>query len=126
MNQDRPTLGDLLRTSCEFVESIASHLPTEFKYDAQVAVYLLNICEREAMSGAKRAWEDNALLASFLHAEGSTDELTQALCGRIRNGECDAIWDETMQMVLALVVSKVGIVRPDRLHPIHAGLIGEI
>lgn len=120
MNQDRPTLDELIRTAREFVDSASARLPEELKYEAQVASYLLAIAEREVLYGAEHAWQDNQRLAAFFGTAGSTEEMIASLCARIREGRCDEQWDQTMQLVLGLVVSKVAIVRPDRLHPMHA------
>jgi hypothetical protein len=121
MSQDRPNISDLLATVREFLESLAPRLPADARFQGRIASYFLEICERELALGsrAKEDWCD--ALAHFLNADATTEieALASELSRRIRAGECDLRWEETAQLVLRHLVSKVSIVRPDHLAAIH-------
>lgn len=96
-----PDMADLLRTVREFVAASTAKLPEEDRYQAQVAAYLLSICERELASAA------------------ACVEDAGVLCRAIRAGERDADWDALISDLLQETAAAVAITKPDHLAPIH-------
>lgn len=94
--KELPDLPDLLATVREFLARLGPTLDKGAKFEAQVAVYLLDIARREL-------------------AAPNTEVDTAQLCADIRSGRCDARWDETLDAELAAAVARVRIVRPDHL-----------
>jgi len=118
--QDRPPVDDLLRTVRQFVESIAPLLSGEAAFHARVAVYLLQICERELAQTGGASFEA-ARLAAVLGRERPLAEQCRVLCAGIRAGDFDDRWDEAFDLALRQVVDKVRIVRPEWLAVPAAG-----
>jgi len=118
--QDRPPVDDLLRTVRQFVESIAPWLSGEAAFHARVAVYLLQICERELAQTGGASFEA-ARLAAVLGRERPLAEQCRVLCAGIRAGDFDDRWDEAFDLALRQVVDKVRIVRPEWLAVPAAG-----
>jgi len=112
--QDRPPIDDLLRTVRQFVESIGPRLSGEAAFHARVAVYLLQICERELAQTGGATFEA-ARLAAVLGRERPLAEQCRVLCAGIRAGDFDDRWDEAFDLALRQVVDKVRIVRPEWL-----------
>jgi hypothetical protein len=98
-----PDMADLLRTVREFVVASTGKLPAEDRYQAQVAAYLLSICERELASSGKRI------------------EGTDALCRAIRSGQQDGTWESLIAALLDETAAAVSVTRPDHLAPMHKG-----
>ncbi len=119
MAQYRPTLDDLLRTIQAFVDSLIPNLDGEPRYHAQVSSYLLGIGERELRLSEQYDAQELEELHAFLGEDGALPELTEKLCAGIRAGAYDNRWDEVMDLVLAQVIRKLRIVRPDHLDPMH-------
>ena len=119
MSQDRPSINDLLLTVKQFLDDTGPKMEGEAKYHAQVSSYLLGICERELRLGAAFDKEERTRLATFLGKDGSLADLTTELCTRIRAGDYDTRWDETLDLVLKDTIDKVRIVRPGVLAPEH-------
>lgn len=117
MNQDSPSLDDLLASVSELLEELQAHLPEEARYKAQVGAFLLAVCRRELAEGPALAQAERARLAAFLGAEAPLPELRRRLCAAIRAGACDDRWDETVALALDHAAEKTAIVRPDRLDP---------
>ena len=101
LRPQNPPMSDLLRTVREFVVASTGKLPVEDRYQAQVAAYILSICERE-------------LASDDVPAEG-----TEALCQAIRAGGRDGDWDALLAQLLGETVAAVAITKPDHLAPIH-------
>jgi len=114
MIQDRPAVDDLLRTVRQFLESLGPRLSGEAVFHARVAVYLLQICERELAATGGVSFEA-ARLAAVLGREGPLGEQCRVLCAGIRAGDFDDRWEEAFDLALRQVVDKVRIVRPEWL-----------
>ena len=120
MSQDRPSLAEILRTVAEFLDGLRPKLEGESQYSALVSAHILRIAEREvAFSMALDADEQNEL-AALLGRSGSLLELNQILCESIRAGRFDDDWTRAFDVVLAQVVRKLRIVRPEHLAAVHA------
>lgn len=91
-----PGVPDLLATVRDFLARIGPTLDKGAKFEAQVAVYLLDIAGRELAA-----------------APADTD--AAALCADIRSGARDARWGDTLDAELEAAVARVLIVRPDHL-----------
>ena len=98
-----PDMADLLRTVREFIVASTGKLPVEDRYQAQVAAYVLSICERE-------------LASSGVRIEGG-----EALCRAIRSGEHDGAWESLIAALLDETAAAVTVTRPDHLAPMHKG-----
>lgn len=117
MNQDSPSLDDLLATVADLLGELQASLPEEQRYKAQVGAFLLAVCRRELGEGPALAEGERARLAAFLGHEGELPELRRTLCEAIRSGACDERWDEAVALALRHAADKTAIVRPDRLDP---------
>jgi len=96
-----PDMADLLRTVREFVVASTPKLPVEDRYQAQVAAYVLSICERELAAGDPQIVD------------------ADALCRAIRSGDRDGDWDALIADLMDETVAAVAITKPDHLAPIH-------
>jgi hypothetical protein len=94
---ERPDVADILVTVRDFLSHLGPTLEKGLKYEAQVAVYLLDVVRRE------------------LGTPAQTDSNVARLCEDIRSGKCDALWDETLKAQLTAAIARVRIVRPDYL-----------
>jgi len=99
--------AEILRTVKEFVQQLSAGLEPKAKYDAQVAIYLLDIVTREL---ADRGREMQI---------GMDRAAIEKLCEDIRAGRHDADWDRTLDGVLSDTIRRVKIVRPDHLSREH-------
>lgn len=117
MNQDSPSVDDLLATVAQTLDELQPLLTEEARYKAQVAAFLLAVCRRELGEGPALAQGERARLAAFLGHEAELPELRRRLCAAIRSGACDERWDETVALVLRHAADKTAVVRPDRLDP---------
>jgi hypothetical protein len=115
MNQDSPSITDLLATVEALLNAMASDLDGEARYQAQVGAYLLAICGRELRFGTQAAAEQRRALNAFLGVDGALPELLALLCQQVRSGALDSRWDETLQLILSNTIAKARIVRPDHL-----------
>jgi hypothetical protein len=91
----------MLATVRDFLTRLGPTLDRGAKFEARVAVYLLDIAGRQ------------------LVAPSRADADTTRLCADIRSGARDASWDATLEAELDAVVSRVKIVRPDHLESIE-------
>ncbi|HWA89458.1 MAG TPA: hypothetical protein VG889_05445 [Rhizomicrobium sp.] len=91
-----PDVPDMLATVRDFLARLGPTLDKGARFEAQVAVYLLDIARREL--AAPPAGAD-----------------TTRLCADIRSGRCDVRWDETLDVELDAAIARVRIVRPDHL-----------
>jgi hypothetical protein len=121
MSQDRPPLIELLSTVREFVESLAPRLSADARFQARIATYVLEICEREIKAGDEADTRWREALVNFLAVDpkAETQHLAAELSCRIRAGECDGQWEQTMRLLLRHAVDQVSIVRPDHLARMH-------
>jgi hypothetical protein len=119
MSQDRPHIGEALRTVRELLDRIGPTLEAGPRYDLRVASYLLEMAEREVELGDGVARRDQASLTALLGHDGTLEELERELAARLRRGELDDRLEEVTLAVLERVVDKVRIVRPSQLDPIH-------
>lgn len=117
--QDQPDLAEILRTVREYLESIVDRVPSEDRYQAMCSVYLMAIAERELAAGAVAAAELEQRLQAFIGDVLPHAQATAELAARIRSGACDTGWDETFALVLAQVIHRVRVSRPEHLHAMH-------
>lgn len=119
MQRDDPDLGEILRTVREFVAGITDTLAEQERYHAMCASYLLSVGLRELELGPAVDRAERATLAAFYGATGADAAGIAGLSRDIRAGRCDARWDETLALVLAHVVNKVRVSRPEHLAELH-------
>jgi hypothetical protein len=119
MLQDQPDIPEILKSVREFITGVLDKLDDQDRYHALCANYLLNIVEREAALGRRIDEEAEATLRAFLGVDAPLPELSRRLCAAIRDGECDARWDEAVALVMDQVVAKVKVTKPDYLDPMH-------
>ena len=122
--QDRPTAAELLQIAQEFCErDLLPNLTGRVRFHARVLQNVLGILEREWVGeeGAVRAeWERLGGLLGKESDQPSTfgslrDEVvawTKELGSRIRSGEQDERWDETLAAVYETVLEKLAIANP--------------
>ncbi len=94
---EKPGIPDLLATVRDFLARLGPTLDKGAKFEAQIAVYLLDIVGRE------------------LAAPPVPDPAAAQRCADIRAGRLDGRWDETLDAELAAAAARVRIVRPDHL-----------
>jgi len=119
MAQYRPEVGDVLATVREFLEQAAPALAGETRYHAQVAAYLLGICERELQQGPEQAAAERARLAAFLQTDAPVESLNRMLAAGIRGGVFDQRSEALLRLLLEQSAGQVAVVRPDHLAPLH-------
>jgi hypothetical protein len=119
MSQFNPPLDNLLATVRGFLESCAPLLEGEARYHAQVAGYLLGICEREGRLGPAFDAQERRLLAGLLGHDGPTSELNVELAAALRAGRWDDDLSRVLDVLLAVGINRVAVVRPDQLDPSH-------
>jgi hypothetical protein len=95
-----PAMADLLRTVRDYLGEITGELSGESRYRAQVAAYLLAMCERE------------------LAVPGAADDAA-ALSAAIRGGAHDDDWDALVARLLDETVTAVAVTKPNHLAPLH-------
>jgi hypothetical protein len=92
-----PDMGDILRTVQAFLKECEPQLAAESRYKAQVASYLLGICEREIAHGP-------------LRREGA-----DALCADIRAGRHDGNWEALLDQLLDETRAAVRVTKPSHM-----------
>jgi hypothetical protein len=118
--QDRPTAAELLRAARDFCErDLMPELTGRRRFHTRVLINVLSILEREweGEHDALRAeWERLAIL---LGPAGEPERLSEAvrernteLSARIRSGELDDRWDETVALLRETVAQKLAIANP--------------
>lgn len=122
--QDRPTAPELLRAAREFCErDLLPELTGRRRFHTRVLINVLGILEREweqEEQALRSEWERlRALLASGASPPGSFGELADQvrawnaeLGSRIRSGEMDDRWDETLAALKETVAEKLAIANP--------------
>ncbi|MSR15169.1 MAG: hypothetical protein EXR86_11520 [Gammaproteobacteria bacterium] len=116
--QDQPPVPGIMRVVREFLESIIDQVPDADRYHAMCCVYLMNVAERE-LAVDPVAPELKQRIDAFLGEIRPLPDAIQEFSVGLREGRCDARWDETFALVLAQVVAKVQVSKPDHLQPIH-------
>ena len=112
MNRDQPGVEEIVVTVREFLEEITERLQGIDRYHAMCASYLLAIAQRELAQGAAADDADSVALAGLPQEAGE-------LAARLRRGEFDDQWNELLPRMLAHVVNKVRISKPEHLEPMH-------
>lgn len=92
-----PDMGDILRTVQAFLKECEPQLTAENRYKAQVASYLLGICEREIAHGPARR-------------DGAAE-----LCADIRAGRRDDDWDVLLDQLLDEARAAVRVTKPGHM-----------
>lgn len=116
MTQYRPAMDNLLTTVRQFLDDLGPQLEGETKYKAQVCAFLLAVCSRELAAGNAPDAADHAAWSFLLDgAQGSADDLSRALCAKIRTGDFDAEFDQVLDVVLARTTAAAHLVRPDQI-----------
>ncbi len=95
--KELPDVPDMLATVRDFLALLGPTLDKGAKFEAQVAVYLLDIARRELTAPPAPAAD------------------TAQLCADIRSGARDASWLDTLDAQLDAAIARVRIVRPDHL-----------
>lgn len=116
---DQPDLPDLLRVVREYLEHIQGQVPDHERYHALCCAYLLAVAEREITQGRPLVAASTARLGGYLGLPPQSGSVTRALAEALRSGHLDADWDGAFAQVLAQVIDKVRISRPEHLHPMH-------
>jgi hypothetical protein len=118
--QDRPTAGELLRAAREFCErDLLPELKGRRQFHTRVLMNVLAILERE-WEGEERALRDEwHRLDTLLGEAGEPERLADAvrernkeLAAKIRSGELDDRWSETLALLRETVRQKIEIANP--------------
>jgi hypothetical protein len=118
--QDRPTAAELLRAAREFCErDLLPELTGRRQFHTRVLMNVLAILEREWL-GEEQALRDewarlDALLGEAQRPERLADavhERNKELAAKIRSGELDGRWDETLAVLRETVRQKIEIANP--------------
>ncbi len=117
--QDRPTLQSILDTVRAFIEHGIDTSPAQLRFRAQVSSFLLGVAEREVDLGPEMDRTAQAALSAFLGSTASLPQMIDRLCQEARIGAYDDRFDAAFELVLALTVAKVKIVKPEHLAPRH-------
>ncbi len=118
--QDRPTAGELLRAAREFCErDLLPELKGRRQFHTRVLINVLWILEREweGEDAALRAeWQR---LDALLGEAGAPDDLADGvrarnteLAAKIRSGDFDDHWDETLALLRETIAEKIAIANP--------------
>lgn len=120
MPHDNPDLPELIRTVREFVDGISGRLDGLDRYHAMCTLYLLDIVQRELTQWQRVPGADEARLRQWLGrtADTAPDQLIAELCERIHGGAYDGNMDALHELLLAHVLDKIAISKPDAIdHP---------
>ena len=119
--QDRPTAAELLRAARDFCErDLLPELRGRRQFHTRVLINVLSILEREweGEEAALRAeWARlDALLGEFTAPETGLAEAVKdrnkELAAKIRSGELDDRFDETLALLRETVAEKIAIANP--------------
>jgi hypothetical protein len=116
---DRPTLPELLRTVREFIDSVTTSVPDKDRYHALCASYLLAVAEREVSTPAALDEAERQALERFMGETGSLTDLYDRFAIQLRDGRYDDRWDAALELILAQVIQKIRVSKPEYLHPMH-------
>ena len=117
--QDRPSLRNILDTVRAFIERGTDTSAAQLRFRAQVSSFLLGVAEREMALGPEIDRVAREALAAFLGDVASLDEMIDKFCREARAGAYDDCFDAALDLVLALTIAKLRIVKPDHLAPLH-------
>lgn len=127
--QDRPTAVELLRAARDFCEhDLIPQLTGRVRFHARVLQNVLGILEREAEHEEEAVGAEWERLRSLLSEPSqlptgfgplleSVRESNNELARRIRAGDLDDRWDETVDAVYATVTEKLRIANPGYSEP---------
>ena len=118
--QDRPTAGELLRAAREFCErDLLPELKGRRQFHTRVLINVLSILEREwdGEDAALRAeWQRLQTLLGPAQAPedlaGGVRARNAELASKIRSGELDDRWDETLALLRSTIAEKIAIANP--------------
>lgn len=122
--QDRPSAAELLKAAREFCErDLVPSLTGRVRFHARVLQNVLGILEREwagEEDAVQAEWERLRTLLAKRNDQPATfgatrDEVVawnKELGSRIRAGELDDRWDETVEAVYETVKQKLAIANP--------------
>ena len=122
--QDRPTAIELLKAAQEFCErDLLPNLQGRVRFHARVLQNVLGILEREWIQeedAVRAEWSRlRALLdetadppATFAQLRDVVADWNSRLSARIRAGEMDERWDETLDAIYEGVLAKLAIANP--------------
>lgn len=122
--QDRPTAAELLKAAQEFCErDLLPNLQGRVRFHARVLQNVLGILQREwelEEAAVRAEWERlHTLLDETTEAPIGFDVLRETvadqnrrLSAKIRAGEMDERWDETLEAIYGTVAAKLGIANP--------------
>lgn len=116
---DQPALPDLLGVVREYLERIQGQVPDHERYHALCCAYLLAIAERELTQGRALAAASAARIGGYLGLPPQAGAVNRALAEALRSGRLDADWEGAFAQVLAQVIDKVRISKPEHLHAMH-------
>ncbi len=119
MSQYRPTINELLLAVQAFVGETAAGGASASRFHAMCSDYLLGICERELRLGPRFAREEERRLAEYLGERAPPEQLRDKLCDEIRSGAHDTRWQPLLELLLALSVNDVRVIKPEHLAPEH-------
>lgn len=123
MAHDQPDLPEILRTVREFIDDLVPRLGGLERYHALCALHLLDIALRELVAEWRHTeTDDDRRLRALLGTDAalSSAEVRARLAHDIRDGRFDAELPALLAPLLAHVVAKVRIAKPDVLVPEHA------
>lgn len=122
--QDRPTAIELLKAAQEFCErDLLTNLTGRVRFHARVLQNVLGILEREWAGEEQAVRSEWERLRSLLGKDAEPNQTFEAtrdevvawnreLGSRIRAGEQDDRWDETVEAVYETVLEKLAIANP--------------
>lgn len=122
--QDRPTAIELLKAAQEFCErDLLTNLTGRVRFHARVLQNVLGILEREWAGEEQAVRSEWERLRSLLGKDAEPNQTFEAtrdevvawnreLGSRIRAGEQDDRWDETVDAVYETVLEKLAIANP--------------
>jgi len=111
--QDAPNTKELIGAVRAFLEERAMpELKGHTAFHARVAANALAIVERELELGPKAQAEELDRLAILLGTEGSLEDQTRALAGKIRSGDFDIETPGLAEHLRQTTMDKVAIDQP--------------
>lgn len=116
MAHDQPDIGELIRTTQEFIIDVTKNLDGQDRYYALCSSYLLEIVQRELETWGPLETDDDRRLQAILGAPPrANEELTRELSKAIREGQYDNRMDWLLEELIEHVVSKVEVTKPSYL-----------
>jgi hypothetical protein len=115
MARNRPSDVELLDAVIEFLETEvdAEVTRSDVRFKLRVAMNVLRTVARECESGAEHDERERALLQELLGSDSADlDELNEALCERVRQGEFESRHDELVRLLTEITMDKLSIDNP--------------